>query len=80
MYTVQDVVSQTSIFHNRRDVRAFISTSLVNQVALGSDLFAAIANTYVGQPIPKYWVMVHFGARGGPAQFSVILARQNVWQ
>ena len=59
---------------------AFISTSLVNQVALGSDLFAASANTYVGQLIPKYWGVVHFGARGGPAQFSVIFARQNEWQ
>ena len=46
---------------------------------MGSDLFAASANTYVGHHIPKYWGMVHFGARGGPAQFSVIFARQNEW-
>ena len=78
MYTVQDVVSQTSIFHNRRDVRAFISTSLVNQVALGSDLFALCANTYIGQPIPKYWGMVHLGGTGWGASCAAWVAANSV--
>ena len=37
--------------------------SLVNRVTLGTDSFAASANTYVGQVIPKCRGDIHFGAR-----------------